>query len=86
VILMEGVREQSDAVRVAEMVLQVVRETDLFPGVGLRVSASVGIVCGAPGSEEKRTPDELLRQCDWAMYQAKRAGKGCYRFGAVTSS
>jgi len=83
VILMEGVREQSDAVRVAEMVLQVVRETDLFPGVGLRVSASIGIVCGAPGSEEKRGPDELLRQCDRAMYQAKRAGKGCYRFAVI---
>jgi diguanylate cyclase (GGDEF)-like protein len=85
VILMEGVGAQSDAVRVAEMVLQVVRETDIFPGVGLRVGASIGIVCGAPGSEEKRTPDELLRQCDRAMYQAKRAGKGCYRF-AVTAS
>jgi diguanylate cyclase (GGDEF)-like protein len=85
VILMEGVKERSDAVRVAEMVLQVVRDTDLFPGVGLRVGASVGIVCGAPGSEEKRAPDELLRQCDRAMYAAKRAGKGCYRF-AVTAS
>lgn len=80
VILMEGVRERSDAVRVAEMVLQMVRETDLFPGTGLRVGASIGIVCGAPGWEEKRSPDELLRQCDRAMYEAKRAGKGCYRF------
>jgi len=83
VILMEGVREQADAVRVAEMVLQVVRESDIFPGVGLRVGASVGILCGAPGWEEKRTPDELLRHCDRAMYEAKRAGKGCYRF-AIT--
>jgi len=83
VILIESVREQSDAVLVAEMVLQVVRETDIFPGTGLRVGASVGILCGAPGWEEKRTPDELLRQCDRAMYEAKRAGKGCYRF-AVT--
>lgn len=77
VILMEGVRERSDAVRVAEMVMQVVRDTDLFH---LRVGASIGIVCGAPGWEEKRTPDELLRHCDRAMYEAKRAGKGCYRF------
>ena len=81
VILMESVRERSDAVRVAEMVLQVVRDTDLF--AGLKVGASIGILCGAPGWEEKRTPDELLRQCDRAMYEAKRAGKSCYRF-AVT--
>ncbi|MEA3192604.1 MAG: diguanylate cyclase, partial [Betaproteobacteria bacterium] len=83
VILMEGVRERSDAVRVADMVLQVVREIDLFPGAGLRVGASIGIVCGAPGWEEKRGPDELLRECDRAMYEAKRAGKGCYRFAAI---
>jgi diguanylate cyclase (GGDEF)-like protein len=83
VILMEGVRERPDAVRVAEMVLQVVRDTELFAGAGLKVGASIGIVCGAPGWQEKRTPDELMRECDLAMYEAKRAGKGCYRF-AVT--
>ena len=80
VILMEGVRERADAVRVAEMVLAEVRGTDLFP---LRVGASIGIVCGAPGWEEKRGPDEMLRHCDQAMYEAKRAGKGCYRFAVI---
>ena len=80
VILMEGVKERSDAVRVAEMVLQVVRDTELFRSAGLNVGASIGIVCGSPGWEEKRTPDELMRECDRAMYQAKRGGKGCYRF------
>jgi diguanylate cyclase (GGDEF)-like protein len=83
VILMEGVRERADVVRVAEMVLHVVRETDLFPGFTLHLGASIGIVCGAPGWEEKRPPEDLLRECDRAMYEAKRAGKGCYRF-AVT--
>ena len=83
VILMEGVRERADAVRVAEVVLQVVREIDLFPGYTLHLGASIGIVSGAPGWEEKRPPEELMRECDKAMYEAKRAGKGCYRF-AVT--
>jgi diguanylate cyclase (GGDEF)-like protein len=83
VILMEGVRERADAVRVAEVVLQVVRGIDIFPGFTLHLGASIGIVCGAPGWEEKRTPEELMRECDKAMYEAKRAGKGCYRF-AVT--
>jgi diguanylate cyclase (GGDEF)-like protein len=83
VLLMEGVRERADAVRVAEMVLQVVRGIDIFPGFTLHLGASIGIVCGATGWEEKRTPEELMRECDKAMYEAKRAGKDCYRF-AVT--
>ena len=83
VILMEGVHERSDAVRVAEMVLQTVREIDLFPGSGLRIGASIGIVLATAGGAEAPNPDELLRRCDRAMYEAKRAGKGCYRF-AVT--
>jgi len=77
------VRERADAVRVSEMVLQVVRGIDIFPGYTLHLGASIGIVCGAPGWEEKRAPEELLRECDRAMYEAKRAGKGCYRFAAT---
>lgn len=81
VILMEGVRERADATRVAEMIMQAVGGIDLFPGV--RVGASIGIAWRAPRTEERPNPDELLRQGDRAMYEAKRAGKGCYRF-AVT--
>jgi diguanylate cyclase (GGDEF)-like protein len=81
VILMEAVRDRADATRVADMVLQVVREIDVF--AGLRVSASIGIAWRAPAAGERMNPDELLRECDRAMYEAKRAGKGCYRFALI---
>ncbi|HYX65358.1 MAG TPA: GGDEF domain-containing protein [Burkholderiales bacterium] len=80
VILMDAVRERADAVRVAETVMTAVSEIDVFAGGGLRIGASVGIAWGAPRPGEKPNPDELLRLCDQAMYEAKRAGKGCYRF------
>jgi diguanylate cyclase (GGDEF)-like protein len=80
VILMEAIRDRADATRVAEMVMKVVADIDLYAGAGLRVGASLGICCHAPRAEAKPNPDELLRQCDRAMYEAKRAGKGRYRF------
>jgi diguanylate cyclase (GGDEF)-like protein len=79
VILMEAVHDRADATRVAETVMKVVGEIDLF-GESLRVGASIGICCHAPRGGDKPNADELLRQCDRAMYEAKRAGKGCYRF------
>lgn len=78
VILMEAVRDRSDATRVAEMVIKVIHETDLYPGI--RVGASIGICTHALRADERANPDELLRRCDRAMYEAKRSGKGCYRF------
>ena len=78
VILMEAIRDRSDATRVAEMVMKVIGEIDIFADV--RVGASIGICTHALRADERPNPDELLRRCDRAMYEAKRAGKGCYRF------
>jgi len=44
----------------------------------VQVSASLGVSCFKQGDEI--TPDLLLRRADQAMYQAKLAGKGRYRF------
>jgi len=43
------------------------------------VSASIGI---AMFPDDGRTANELLRRADMAMYTAKEAGKGCWRFFA----
>jgi len=79
VVLMELSRGTSDAVRVAESVIRVIGDIDLFAHAGIRVGASVGIACWLPLPGERPNSDEFLKQADRAMYQAKRAGKGCYR-------
>jgi len=80
VVLMEIIRDKSDAAHVAETVISAVGEIDIFADRGLRVGVSVGIACSEPVAPRERISDDLLRQADRAMYAAKRAGKGCYRF------
>lgn len=80
VILMEVVHDRSDTVPVAETVVATIREIEMFSEQGLRVGASVGIACSGTTPASERIADELLIQADRAMYEAKRAGKGCYRF------
>ena len=79
VVLMELSRGKSDAIRVAESVIRVIGDIDLFAHAGIRVGASVGIACWLPLPGERPDSDGFLKQADHAMYEAKRAGKGRYR-------
>jgi predicted signal transduction protein with EAL and GGDEF domain len=49
-------------------------------GTAVSIGASVGIVTS---DYDDRTSDDLLRDADLALYAAKAAGKGCYRFFAA---
>ena len=80
VILMDIVHDKSDAFPVAETVVAAIAEIGMFAEQGLRVGASVGIACSGSVANRERVADELLILADRAMYEAKRAGKGRYRF------
>jgi diguanylate cyclase (GGDEF)-like protein len=79
VIMCEGLENPRLAEHVAHRVVNALRpkfelrRRDLT--VNLTASASVGIAFAGPGSE---VPDSLLRDADFAMYQAKRAGGGTH--------
>jgi diguanylate cyclase (GGDEF)-like protein/PAS domain S-box-containing protein len=47
-----------------------------FNGEQIPLSASIGI---AISSEQADTPERLLKRADVALYQAKQAGRACYR-------
>lgn len=71
-ILMEEVAEPIDAARAAQRALEIIERPLEIDGRDVFVTASVGI---AVGREE---PEELLRNADLAMYEAKGRGKGRY--------
>jgi diguanylate cyclase (GGDEF)-like protein len=76
VVLVEGETLAAGPEIVAERLLAVLRqpfELDATGGRPLSCSASLGIAVGP-----RATADELLRDADLAMYQAKQAGRGRY--------
>ena len=78
VVLMEIARDHLDAMFVAENVIKVIGDIDLYRDAGLRIGASCGIAYFTPGAQSL-TPNDMIKLADRAMYEAKRAGKNCYR-------
>lgn len=80
VVLLEGIQDLRDAVRVADRIQEELVETELLPGHNLSVSASIGIVqaVDAQGRRLYTNPEDLLRDADIAMYRAKSQGRARY--------
>ncbi len=72
-ILIEGTQHAGDAVKLGERLLQVLNQPANINGTELRPLASIGLTFSDMGYRE---PDEVLRDADLAMYQAKAGGKG----------
>jgi diguanylate cyclase (GGDEF)-like protein len=74
-VLLEDVKDASSARLVAQRLIDVLNYPIIFQGQSLHCSPSVGIAYAIGGSP---LPQELLRQADTALYQAKRDNKGWY--------
>jgi diguanylate cyclase (GGDEF)-like protein len=72
VLIDENHEEAAEATTTAERILQALTAPVEVAGHEVRISASLGVAAGSVGC----TADELLRNADLAMYQAKGAGKG----------
>jgi diguanylate cyclase (GGDEF)-like protein/PAS domain S-box-containing protein len=72
VVVCEGV-EEADAVTLAERIGAALAEPVRLGGVDVRPHASVGVTVQ---TDEHTAAEELIRDCDIAMYQAKAGGKG----------
>ncbi|MDX1657499.1 MAG: EAL domain-containing protein [Nitriliruptorales bacterium] len=80
-VLLEDMEKESDAARVAERVLNEIRQPALIEGSTVHVDSSIGIAVsedGLSGRDTRTATDELLRNADIAMYMAKGGGKGRY--------
>ncbi len=70
-VVLRGVRDLDDAVRIAHQIREAVSEPVEVPGGVARVSASIGVCIARPG----QSLDDLVAEADRAMYEAKSAGK-----------
>ena len=84
VVLLDPVDSDSEAVQVAERLIESIRRTILLPCGDVEVSASIGITFFAGLAQEDDEP--LLRQADQAMYKAKAQGKNRVQVYAPPSS
>jgi diguanylate cyclase (GGDEF)-like protein/PAS domain S-box-containing protein len=70
-ILLEGIRSESDVERIAMPITAAFNQPLLLDGRETEASASIGVACSRPGDDA----EQLLRNADIAMYNAKASGK-----------
>ncbi len=74
-VLLDGLADEGDAIRVAERVQEELTSPFNLGGHEVFTTASIGITLSAPGYEH---PESVLRDADTAMYRAKEKGKARY--------
>ena len=74
-VLLEEMRDPSDAARMAERIAEALCTPFEVLGQEVTVSTSIGI---ALDTDRSHSPDDLLREADLAMYRAKFGGKARY--------
>lgn len=80
VLLCESVGSEDDAVDIADRLIAAVAQPIDLDGVTVTVGMSAGIAVSHGIAVD---PEVLVRHADAAMYEAKNAGKGCFRLVVV---
>ncbi|MFO0614645.1 MAG: EAL domain-containing protein [Polyangiaceae bacterium] len=75
VVLLEGIQQDADALRVAERLLASITAPIPAEGHTIHASLSMGIAIGHAGY---RRAEDILRDADTALYRAKSEGRGRY--------
>ncbi len=77
VLVLNGLSDGEDISSLLNNLLSVIAQPVIVDGEYAQVTASIGVAIGRNDSD---TPDILIAKADQAMYQAKQAGKSCYKF------
>lgn len=78
-VVLPATSSKDDLSRLAQGIIDSLSRPYTINGTVVSIGASVGIVTS---DYDDRTSDDLMRDADLALYAAKAAGKGCYRFFA----
>ncbi len=76
-MIVEDLQDGAQASALAERIVAAFAETTTVDGHAIQISPSIGITVFP---DDPGTPDDLMRNADLAMYQAKADGRGGYRF------
>lgn len=77
ILLLCGTERIADAEQIAQKILEALREPLQVGDKSWSITASIGI---SLYPQDADSAEELRKQADAAMFRAKAAGKGCYRF------
>jgi diguanylate cyclase (GGDEF)-like protein len=77
VVVLAGFNQPEDASVAVENVMKTFDHLILVDGRDFKVSLSVGVAIYTPRSNENT--NDLMKKADKALYEAKDAGKNCYR-------
>ncbi|MFA6133101.1 MAG: EAL domain-containing protein [Phycisphaerae bacterium] len=75
VVLLDDIREDTDAARVAERILEVLHAPYKIAGQVFHITVSVGITTSQRPYD---SPSDMVRDADTAMYRAKGSGRSRY--------
>ncbi|HSM92842.1 MAG TPA: EAL domain-containing protein [Anaeromyxobacteraceae bacterium] len=73
-VILDEISDADDTLLVAERILGALGHSLAIDGHEVFVTTSIGVALGRP---EHERPEQLLRDADIAMYQAKQKGKAC---------
>lgn len=79
VVLLPQLASKADAERVAEKILQTMREPAMLQSLVYQISSSIGVAYASAAAAPHYSAAALLAQADEALYAAKAAGRGCWR-------
>lgn len=80
-VILEHVHGEDDAVRIAHKLIAELSQPIDLDGRQARVGASIGLAMHLPGGSG--SAQDLIRQADHWMYQAKQAGRGQVRWSGA---
>lgn len=78
-VVLPATSDRTELSRLAQGIIDSLSRPYTINGNAVSIGASVGVVTS---DYDDRTSDDLMRDADLALYAAKAAGKGCYRFFA----
>jgi len=79
-VVLPSTSDKRELSRLAQGIIESLSRPYTINGTAVSIGASVGIVTS---DYDDRTSDDLMRDADLALYAAKAAGKGCFRFFAA---